>query len=142
MSNAEKFCLACIAGDAAAVKTMLQAEPALVAQKGPVHPDHRDFMRREDADGGWTPLHLAAHYRQMAIVELLLAHGAPLDAKADNGIGNTPLMAAIAGGDAAIVTRLLDAGADRKLRDKSGHDALELATVEGRDQIAALLKAR
>jgi ankyrin repeat protein len=60
-----------------------------------------------------------------AVVELLLARGAPLDA-ADNR-GRTALMTAAELGRAALVDVLLRHGADRDLRDKAGKTALQLA---------------
>jgi ankyrin repeat protein len=105
-----------------------------------VREDHRDFMRREDADGGWTALHLAAHYGHEAVVKRLLEAGAALNVRARNGIGNTPLMAAVAGGSVSIVKQLLAAGADIGVRDAGGHDAVELASSEGRAEILAVLR--
>jgi hypothetical protein len=53
---------------------------------------------------GWTPLHYAAAGPSLEAVELLLAHGAALEAVAPNG--NTPLMMA-AGYGAIDSARLL-----------------------------------
>jgi len=55
----------------------------------------------------------------------LLERGAPIDA-ADNR-GRTALLIAAERGDAAIVSLLLDRGADRIRRDKEGKSALDLA---------------
>ena len=60
------------------------------------------------------------------VVDLLLAHGAMLNA-ADNR-GRTALMIAAAQGDAATVGVLLGRDADRALKDKDGKTALDLAT--------------
>jgi len=59
------------------------------------------------------------------VIDLLLAHGAALDA-ADNR-GRTALMIAAALGNSAIVEHLLQRGADRALKDKDGKTALDLA---------------
>ena len=59
------------------------------------------------------------------VVDLLLAHGAGLDAT-DNR-GRTALMIAAALGDVATVDCLLRHGADRALKDKDGKTALDLA---------------
>ena len=59
------------------------------------------------------------------VVDLLMAHGAALDA-ADNR-GRTALMIAAAAGDAAVVDLLLTRGADRAMKDKAGKTALDLA---------------
>jgi ankyrin repeat protein len=59
------------------------------------------------------------------VIDLLLAHGAVLDA-ADNR-GRTALMIASALGDASTVDILMRRGADRALKDKDGKTALDLA---------------
>ena len=60
------------------------------------------------------------------VADLLLAHGAALDA-ADNR-GRTALMIAASLGDAATADILMRRGADRALKDKDGKTALDLAT--------------
>jgi ankyrin repeat protein len=83
--------------------------------------------------GGRRPLHLA---RSVGVVELLLAHGAAVDAA--DGHGVTPLMvhAGRGAGSLAIVERLLEHGADPRIR-ANGATALtwaaradDLAVVE------------
>ena len=39
----------------------------------------------------------------------------------------------------ASATRLLEGGADLKLRDKSGHTALDYARLQGKSEVVALL---
>jgi ankyrin repeat protein len=124
------------------VQRLVAAAPRLAQARGQVHPDHRAFMRREGADGGWTALHLAAHYERPEVVAALIAAGADVDATADNDIGNTPLMAAVAGNSVAALERLLAAGADVERQDKSGLTALALAQGEGRREVAAVLMKR
>ncbi|HTO81056.1 MAG TPA: ankyrin repeat domain-containing protein, partial [Methylomirabilota bacterium] len=63
------------------------------------------------------------------VLDLLLAHGAPLDA-ADNR-GRTALMIAAERGHPEVIAALLAAGADRALRDHDGKTALDLATADG-----------
>ncbi len=70
------------------------------------------------------------------VVDLLIAHGAALDA-ADNR-GRTALMIAAAAGDAAVVDLLLARGADRAMKDKAGKTALDLAA---NDEVRARLQA-
>jgi ankyrin repeat protein len=64
----------------------------------------------------------------VAVVELLIARGAAIDA-ADNR-GRTALMIAAERGDAAVVETLILRGADRALRDKAGKTACGLAASD------------
>ena len=61
----------------------------------------------------------------IAVVALLIAHGAAIDA-ADNR-GRTALMIAAERGDAAVVENLIMHGADRARRDKAGKTVCDLA---------------
>jgi uncharacterized protein len=70
------------------------------------------------------------------VIDLLLAHGAALDA-ADNR-GRTALMIAAALGDAATVDVLLKRGADRGLKDKDRKTARDLAAnAEVKEKLGA-----
>jgi ankyrin repeat protein/catechol 2,3-dioxygenase-like lactoylglutathione lyase family enzyme len=89
------FFAACEAGDVAALRELLAAEPGLVRERNP---------------HGATGLHAAV--RHLAAVRLLLEHGADPDAR-DAGDNAYPLHRAGAGPDALEVARaLLDAGGD------------------------------
>ena len=66
----------------------------------------------------------------VATVNLLLKHGAILDLAEDRG--RTALMIAAQREHAKIVSRLIEAGADTNLLDKSGKSAMDLA---GNDQV-------
>ena len=96
-----------------------------------------------DAPGGegMTPLHLAVWFADIPTVELLLAHGAPLEAK--NVYGGTVLDFLVwvvehqwRGRDYAAIARLLiDAGADRSAVNWSptGRADFDAAFERGRD---------
>ena len=58
--------------------------------------------------GGWTPLHQAAAHGRLDLVELLLDHGADVDATSDDG--RTAQDLALAGDHHDIVERLIFAG--------------------------------
>jgi ankyrin repeat protein len=62
------------------------------------------------------------------VVDLLLDHGAPIDAIDDRG--RTALMTAAELGHAELVALLIGRGADQAIRDKSGKSALDLAANE------------
>ena len=57
-------------------------------------------------------------------------------------MGGTALMAAAAGGNAAIAHILLDAGADINAKDKDDETALNFAVVEGCEDVVELLLNR
>lgn len=76
---------------------------------------------------GWTPLIAASRYGNREIVALLLGYGASPDKTNPNG--TTPLMyaktASFASGDTAVMSLLLDAGADINAADKHGLTILD-----------------
>jgi ankyrin repeat protein len=87
---------------------------------------------------GWSPLHYAATGGNVAIVKLILARGAPIDARSPNA--STPLMMAAKYGSEDAVDALLAAGADRGAKNALGMDASAFAASAGRDRLAARLK--
>ena len=116
---------AAAAGDAERVRAMLAADPSL---------------RNAHAPDGWTPLHLASHFRHTSVIELLLAHGADVNAVSRNADANAPLHAAAAGGaDADVMGRLLRAGARVNHRQSSGFTALHEVAAIGNAEVARLL---
>ena len=110
----------------AALKAETDAVDALLAHGAKVRKD------------GWSPLHYAATGGSAAIVKLLLAKGAALEARSPNG--TTPLMMAARYGNEEAVDALLAAGADRTLKNDLGMDASAFAGSAGRERLAARLK--
>ncbi len=100
-----------------------------------------DVASRHSNDG-WTPLHLAAFFGHDAIADVLIARGAPLDLLSTNSTRNTALHAAIAGAtNAALVARLVNAGANVRARGEAGITPLHLAASRGDAAICELLIA-
>ena len=83
------------------------------------------------AEDGFTPLHLAAFFRQPGALRLLLEHGAPTDAVATNPMRVRPLHSAAAASDAEAVRLLVEAGADVDSRQQGGYTALHAAAQNG-----------
>ena len=89
-----------------------------------------------------TALIASAHAGHVGVVELLIAHRAPLNHV--NNLGWTALIEAIVLGDGSeryqkIVAALIAAGADLNLADRNGKTPLTLAREKGVTEIAALL---
>ena len=56
--------------------------------------------------------------KKFEAIDLLIEHGADIDAQ--NADGRTPLMLASVKGDTELVDYLLDYGAERNIKDKTG----------------------
>ena len=109
----------------AAINNLLEAAELLI-QKG-----------AEVSKKGWTPLHYAATKGHVQMMRLLMENDAYLDAESPNG--TTPLMMAARYGTPAAVKLLLEEGADPRIENKLGLNALEFAKhsvhPEGQDAI-------
>ena len=87
----------------------------------------------------WGALHYAAFAGHGAIADLLLAHGADINARSTNG--SSPLMMAIYEGREQVAKQLLARGADRSVKNDRGEGALEWAFKFQRLGIARLVSA-
>jgi len=116
---------AAAAGDVERVTELLDADPSLL---------------HAHAVDGWTPLHLAAHFRQDTIVVELLERGADVHLRSRNSHANTALHAALAGGASpGLVRRLLAAGVEVDARQGGGYTALHEAAGIGAEENVRLL---
>ncbi len=91
---------------------------------------------------GWTPLHLAAFFGHIEVAELLLDHGADVNARSQSerfARANTPLHAAAANRQLAVAELLVARGADVNARDGSGFTPLALAANSRSDLMMLLL---
>ena len=82
-------------------------------------------------------LAVAIQYGRPAIAELLLQHGADVDARREDG--HTPLQIAAGSGSITAVELLLQHGADVNARTESGRTPLYIALRYGRPAIVELL---
>lgn len=115
---------AIIVGDIGAVRTALDDS----------------WNANERAPDGFTPLALAAFFGQAEIFDLLLPLTDDINAAADNPQKVTALHAATARRDAAMVEKLLRAGAAPDIRQHGGITALHAAAKHGDATIAGLLR--
>lgn len=83
---------------------------------------------------GWTPLHYAASKGHTDIAQLLLQHGALVNAPAPDG--TTPLMMAALSGSRDMVTVLIRAGADPRAENLQGLTAADWAENNNHSQLA------
>lgn len=89
---------------------------------------------------GYTPLHYAARAGQVKAVQLLLQHGASVDALTRSGRASA-LHRAAHTGHLEVVNLLLSAGADPLLQDADGETPLHKAAAQGHAAVAAALVA-
>ena len=89
---------------------------------------------------GIAPLHLhfAAGTGQLQTVKSLLATGADVNTRAEDGL--TPIHFAAAWGHRSVVELLLANGADTSVRSAYGLTALDLALRHGRTEVIDLLQ--
>jgi ankyrin repeat protein len=93
---------------------------------------------RSNNDMRNLPHHAATANRQHALVELLLEHGADVNAVQSGGF--TSLHEAALLGDEELVKLLLARGADKGLVNDAGQTALQIAEEKGHGAVAELLR--
>ncbi len=113
---------AAAAGDEAALKKILDRYPA---------------ASRVTDSNHETPLHVCVRSAHAAAARLLIAAGAPIEARDKRG--RTPLHLAAFSGLVSVAAELLARGARPDPRDKGGHTPLHIAAAQGRVGVAALL---
>jgi ankyrin repeat protein len=117
------FFEACGVGDTAEIARQLKRDPKLATTWHPA---------------GFSPLHLAAFSGVPAAVQLLLDHGAEINARARSKFKNTPLQAALLAGQFATAKLLLERGADPLVRQALGFTPLHEAALLGRRDLVDL----
>jgi uncharacterized protein len=110
----------------AAIRGSLPAVQALVKRGAAVN--------RE----GWTPLHYACSGPDNGVAAFLIAQGADLNARSENG--TTPLMMAARYGAGDLVPLLLKAGAEPRAANEQELTAADFAARGGRDVMAKELR--
>jgi len=113
---------AVIAGEKAAVESLIEKDPGLVAAR--------------DKEG-MTPLHWAVFAGSLDIAEYLLAHGADVNEK--NNVGETPLHLAVMLNNTKMVEMLIGKGANPYISDKAGATPISLARELERNELVKIL---
>ena len=98
------------------------------------------FVAPSCATSQETPLHRAAAAGGKELVARLLADGAEVNAK--NNDGKTPLHLAAGNGHVGVTELLLAKGADARAKDDNGVTPLHWPAVQGHVKVAELLLAR
>jgi hypothetical protein len=124
MQQAGRFIEAVERGDAGAVAAMLAQQPALA---------------RPQSGKAKDPVALAARQGHLAVLRLLLEHGAMAAAEGDPREAPTALMQAAGAGQPDAVALLLEHGADPALRDPEGRTAADHARAAGHSDLALRL---
>jgi ankyrin repeat protein len=88
---------------------------------------------------GFTALHLAAYFAQLATVRLLLQADAYVEAIAENASKVRPLHSAVAGESLEVVQALLAAKTDVEARQERGFTALMAAAARGSEPMVTAL---
>ena len=83
---------------------------------------------------------MAARWSHISTVRALVEAGADVNLMSSSGPGRTALMYAAIGGYNGVVTYLLEAGADPKIKDSDKQDAAKLAEAWGREITAELIR--
>uniref|UniRef100_A0A8C2AJM9 Ankyrin-1 n=1 Tax=Cyprinus carpio TaxID=7962 RepID=A0A8C2AJM9_CYPCA len=86
---------------------------------------------------GFTPLHIAAHYENLSVAQLLLNRGANVNFTPKNGI--TPLHIASRRGNVIMVRLLLDRGAQIDAKTKDELTPLHCAARNGHVRVVEIL---
>jgi ankyrin repeat protein len=122
--NREVLRWASVQGFEMAARLLFAADPTLVTTR-----------YRQD----YTPLHFAAMYGHVKILELLLEYGVDVNLRRGN---ETALFIATSRGHRETVALLLDKGADIDAMSDSGNTALRIASANGHKEIVELLIGR
>ncbi len=95
------------------------------------------WLARVSDTNGFTPLHVAALWGHVDIVQMLLKHKA--DPNAHNNAGMAPLHGAAMAGHMEVVQLLLEHGAEVNAADNIGNTPLYFAAWDGHEAVAKLL---
>ena len=120
----DQFFNAINANDADLIRSMAEKDSSLLHAAGP---------------GGWPAIHLAAYMGKVDCLKALVECGADLELRSENENRNTPIHAAVAGGQIESVKFLANKGANLRATYAGGTQVLHEAAFIGRLDIARTL---
>ena len=85
-----------------------------------------------------TPLHIAARKGEIEDVEILLVHGAAINASGD--LGNTALHYAAMTGKIDVVSKLLQRGASPNIKNEFGQTPEKIAELGRHKQVVEIIR--
>ncbi|KAK2498524.1 hypothetical protein MC885_006168 [Smutsia gigantea] len=88
---------------------------------------------------GFTPLHIACKKNRIKVMELLLKHGASIQAVTEKQSGLTPIHVAAFMGHVNIVSQLMHHGASPNTTNVRGETALHMAARSGQAEVVRYL---
>ena len=100
--------------------------------------EHGAEVNTPVAQGGYTPLMLAAISGSTDLATSLLGRGAKINAVNPGGV--TALMIAVAGNHATLIDLLVKSGADVNARSEDGRTALSIAQENSNEAVIKLLQ--
>lgn len=139
MRNAAAFILTvCLLALVPAVARPNPQALVRAAGRGDLATAHRLLSQGADPNAGAPPpLIEAAVYDRLAVVKLLLAHGARLEAH--DGVGETALTRAAGTSKLSTVKLLVERGANLEATDPQGETPLMITARDGRTHIVQFL---
>lgn len=127
--TAESLRKAAFCGDVSLVQDLLSGLSAV---------ERLLLIDNQDAEDGFSALHLAVMQGHLQVIEGLLRGRADVDCQSQ--LGDTPLLWAAHSGSDSAAKLLLDAGADVSLKNRQGRTAQKQARIQGHQRLADLLE--
>lgn len=129
-------------GDLAMIKNLVSRQKSQNIATSNEEETSQNYLRLINGPNrfGWSPLHAACFHERLQIVEYLIMMGVDVRQEARRNPWTTALHLAALKGNVAIITCLLEAGADPTRTDSCGMSAEQIAAQCGHRQAAVILK--